>query len=133
MPVKVYGQTGEGERRYSQPECIGCDAKKIEGNPDARHVSTSFVEGQNLTMRMNIRRFTQLTNANSKKLESHALSMTLHYMHYNFCRIHKNLRVTPAMAAGVTDRVWDMTDVAALIAAQEAPVAKRGPYKKRAA
>lgn len=84
-------------------------------------------------MRMNIRRFARLTNAFSKKLENHALSIALHYMNYNFCRIHKTLRVTPAMAAGVTDRVWDMYDVAALIAAQEAPVAKRGPYKKRAA
>ena len=105
MLIKVYGQTGEGERRYSQPECIGCHGKKIEGNPDARHVSTSFVERQNLTMRMSIRRFTRLTNAFSKKLENHALSVALHYMHYNFCRIHKTLRVTPAMAAGVTDRV----------------------------
>ena len=84
-------------------------------------------------MRMSIRRFTRLTNAFSKKLENHALSVALHYMHYNFCRIHKTLRVTPAMAAGVTDHVWDMMDVAALIAAQEAPLAKRGPYKKRAA
>ena len=84
-------------------------------------------------MRMSIRRFTRLTNAFSKKLENHALSVALHYMHYNFCRIHKTLRVTPAMAAGVTDRVWDMTDIAALIAAQEAPVAKHGPYKKRVA
>jgi hypothetical protein len=82
---------------------------------------------------MSIRRFTRLTNAFSKELENHALSVALHYMHYNFCRIHKSLRVTPAMAAGVTDRVWDMTDVAALIAAQGAPIAKRRPYKKRAA
>jgi hypothetical protein len=82
---------------------------------------------------MSIRRFTRLTNAFSKKLENHALSVALHYMHYNFCRIHKTLRVTPAMAAGVTDRVWDMTDVAAMIAAQETPVAKRGQYKKKAA
>ena len=84
-------------------------------------------------MRMSIRRFTRLTNAFSKKLENHALSVALHYMHYNFCRIHKTLRVTPAMAAGVADRVWDMTDIATLIAAQEAPIAKRGPYKKKAA
>jgi len=84
-------------------------------------------------MRMSIRRFTRLTNAFSKKVENHTLSVAIHYMHYNFCRIHKSLRVTPAMAAGVTDRLWDMTDVAALIAAQEAPVAKRGPYKKKAA
>jgi hypothetical protein len=84
-------------------------------------------------MRMSIRPFTRLTNAFSKKLENHALSVALHYMHYNFCRIHKSLRVTPAMAAGVTDRVWDMSDVAVLIAAQEVPAAKRGPYKKKAA
>jgi IS1 family transposase len=131
--VKVYGETSEGQKRYSPAQCIGCYGKKIEGRPDARHVSTSFVERQNLTMRMSIRRFTRLTNAFSKKLENHALSVALHYMNYNFCRIHRTLRVTPAMAAGVTDRVWDMTDVAALIAAQEAPVAKRGPYKKKAA
>ena len=84
-------------------------------------------------MRMSIRRFTRLTNAFSKKLENHALSVALHYMHYNFCRIHKSLRVTPAMAAGVTDHVWDMSEIAALIAAKEGPIAKRGPYKKRAA
>jgi len=80
-----------------------------------------------------MRRFTRLTNAFSKKVENHALSVALHYMHYNICRIHKSLRVTPAMAAGVTDHVWDMTEIAALIAAQEAPMAKRGPYKKKAA
>ncbi|MGD0865359.1 MAG: IS1 family transposase, partial [Rhizomicrobium sp.] len=130
--IKVYGPATEAGR-YSQPEGISCYGKKIEGRPDARHVSTSFVERQNLTMRMSIRRFTRLTNAFSKKLENHALSVALHYMHYNFCRIHKSLRVTPAMAAGVTDRVWDMSDVVAIIAAQEAPVTKRGPYKKRAA
>jgi len=82
---------------------------------------------------MSIRRFTRLTNAFSIKLENHALSVALHYFHYNFCRIHKTLRVTPAMAAGVADRVMDMSDLVALIAAQEAPMAKRGPYKKRAA
>jgi hypothetical protein len=97
-----------------------------------RHVSTSFVERQNLTMRMSIRRVTRLTNAFSKRIENHALSVALHYMHYNFCRIHKSLRVTRAMAAGVTDRVWDMSDVTALIASQEAGVTKRGPYKKKA-
>src|ERR1700722_4644593 len=133
MLVKVYGAAPEGPRRYSPAICTGAFGKRIEGRPDARHVSTSFAERQNLTMRMSIRRFTRLTNAFSKKLENHALSVALHYMHYNFCRIHKTLRVTPAMAAGVTDRVWDMTDVAALIAAQEAPMAKRGSYKKRAA
>jgi hypothetical protein len=84
-------------------------------------------------MRMSIRRFTRLTNAFSKKLENHALSVALHYMHYNFCRIHKSLRVTPAMAAGVTDRVWDMNDLADLVEAAEPVAGKRGPYKKRAA
>jgi IS1 family transposase len=134
MLIKVFGEVPEtGPRKYSPAECTGCFGRRIEGNPDMRHVSTSFVERQNLTMRMSIRRFTRLTNAFSKRIENHALSVALHYMHYNFCRIHKSLRVTPAMAAGVTDRVWDMSDVAALIAAQEAPVAKRGPYKKRAA
>ncbi len=131
--VKVYGEAPEGQRRYSPAICTGAHKHRVEGNPDVRHVSTSFVERQNLTMRMSIRRFTRLTNAFSKKLENHALSVALPYMHYNFCRIHKTLRVTPAMAAGVTDRVWDMTEVASLISAQEAPVAKRGPYKKKAA
>lgn len=133
MLVKVYGEAPEGQRRYSPAVCTGCFGKRIEGKPDARHVSTSFAERQNLTMRMSIRRFTRLTNAFSKKLENHALSVALHYMNYNFCRIHKTLRVTPAMAAGVTDRAWDMNDVAALIAAQEPVIAKRGPYRKRAA
>jgi IS1 family transposase len=133
MLVKHYGAAPEGQRRYSPAVCTGAVKRRVEGNPDARHVNTSFVERQNLTMRMSIRRFTRLTNAFSKKLENHPLSVALHYMHYNFCRIHKTLRVTPAMAAGVADRVWDMNDVAALIASQEAPIAKRGPYKKKAA
>jgi IS1 family transposase len=136
MLVKIYGETAgqKGpERKYSPSECCGTRKQRITGSPERKHVSTSFAERQNLTMRMSIRRFTRLTNAFSKKLENHALSVALHYMHYNFCRIHKSLRVTPAMAAGVTDRLWTMEDVAALIAAQEAPVAKRGPYKKRAA
>jgi IS1 family transposase len=133
MLVKVYGEAPEGQRRYSPAVCNSAHKHTVEGNPDARHVSTSFVERQNLTMRMSIRRFTRLTNAFSKKLENHELAVALHYMHYNFCRIHKTLRVTPAMAAGVTNRVWDTTDIAAMIAAQEAPIAKRGPYRKRAA
>ena len=133
MLVKVYGASPEGEKRYSPAECIGSHKHRIKGNPDKRHVSTSFVERQNLTMRMSIRRFTRLTNAFSKKLENHTLSVALHYFHYNFCRIHKALRITPAMAAKVTNRLWDMNDLAALIAAQEAPAAKRGPYKKKAA
>lgn len=130
MLVKVYGPAPEGTRRYSPPECLGAIKHRIMGSPDPKHVSTSFAERQNLTMRMSICRFTRLTNAFSKKLENHALSVAPHYFNYNFCRIHKTLRVTPAMAAGVANRVMDMSDLAALIAAQEAPVAKRGPYKK---
>ena len=100
----MVSSSGEGQRRYSPAECIGIQQRVIEGNPDPKHISTSFAERQNLTMRMSIRRFTSSTNAFSKKLENHALSVSLHYMHYNFARIHKTLRVTPAMAAGVTDR-----------------------------
>jgi IS1 family transposase len=111
MLQKIYGPSPEGQRRYSPPECIGCQTRVIEGNPDPAHISTSYVERQNLTMRMSIRRFTRLTNAFSKKLENHALSVALHYMHYNFVRIHKTLRVTPAMAAGVTDRLWSVGDI----------------------
>lgn len=112
---KIYGPSPEAERRYSPAECIGIQERVIEGNPDPAHISTSFVERQNLTMRMSIRRFTRLTNAFSKKLENHAHSVALHYMHYNFCRIHKTLRVTPAMAADVSDRVWDVMDIVAVL------------------
>jgi hypothetical protein len=94
-----------------QFECIDIRMARIEGNPDPKHVSTSYAERQNLTMRMSIRRFTRLTNAFSKKLENHALSVALQYMHYNFCRIHKTLRITPAMAALVTDPLWQISDV----------------------
>jgi IS1 family transposase len=133
MLVKIYGQSLEGEKRYSPAECIGAVKQRIEGNPDPKHVSTSFAERQNLTLRMQSRRFTRLTNAFSKKLENHALSVALHYMHYNFCRIHKTLRITPAMAAGVTDHVWRIADIVSMIEAAEPAPAKRGPYKKRAA
>lgn len=112
MLVKIYGRTGEIEqRRYSPPPCIGAIKGRVKGKPDAEHVSTSFAERQNLTLRMSNRRFTRLTNAFSKKVRNHALSVALHYMNYNFCRIHKTLRVTPAMAAGVTDRLWEIGDV----------------------
>ena len=112
-------------------ECIGCDRTAITGNPEKKHINTSFVERQNLTMRMSIRRFTRLTNGFSKKLENHSHSIALHYMHYNFGRIHKSLRVTPAMAAGVSDHVWSMEEIAGLVTAKEVPQ-KRGPYRKRA-
>lgn len=131
--VKVYGPEISGPGRYSPAPCVGAHKHRVEGNPDLKHVSTSYVERQNLTMRMSIRRFTRLTNAFSKKLENHAHSVALHYMHYNFCRIHKSLKITPAMAAGVTDRVWDVRDIVALIENLEAPATKRGPYRKRVA
>jgi IS1 family transposase len=120
MLIKVYGPASEGQRRYSPAECIGAHKERIEGNPDPKHISTSFVERQNLTMRMQMRRFTRLTNAFSKKVENHAHSVALHYMHYNFCRIHKTLRVTPAMAAGVTDRLWSIADILTVLEAWEA-------------
>lgn len=120
MLIKVYGPAPEGQRRYSPAECIGAHKERIGGNPDPKHISTSFVERQNLTMRMQMRRFTRLTNAFSKKVENHALSVALHYMHYNFCRIHKTLRVTPAMAAGVTDRLWSIADMVTVLEAWEA-------------
>src|SRR5258706_1339746 len=133
MLVKIYGRDPTGEKRYSPAECIGAIKHRIEGNPNPKHVSTSYAERQNLTLRMSQRRFTRLTNAFSKKLENHALSVALHYMHYNFCRIHKTLRVTPAMAAGVTDRLWSVADLTTLVESAEPQPGKRGPYKKRQA
>lgn len=120
MLVKVYGADATGEKRYSPAECIGAVKHRIEGNPDPKHVSTSFAERQNLTLRMSSRRFTRLTNAFSKKIENHALSVALHYMNYNFCRIHKTLRVSPAMAAGVTDRLWGIADIVKVLEDWEA-------------
>jgi IS1 family transposase len=115
MLVKIYGDTGEGPRRYSQPECIGCKTEVITGNPDPKHISTSYAERQNLTMRMSMRRFTRLTNGFSKKVENLAHAVSLHFMFYNFRRIHKSLRVTPAMEAGVTDHVWSLEEIAGLV------------------
>jgi IS1 family transposase len=118
--VKVYGASPESMKgHYSPAECTGARKERIEGNPDMKHVSTSFAERQNLTMRMSIRRFTRLTNAFSKKIEKHALSVALHYMHYNFARIHKTLRISPAMAAGVTDKLWSVADIVTMIDAAE--------------
>lgn len=116
MLQKIYGSPSEeDQRRYSPGKCIGCDMKTIIGYPDPDHVSTSYVERQNLTMRMQMRRFTRLTNGHSKKAANHAHAVALHYMHYNFCRIHSSLRVTPAMEAGLADRVWTVEDLIALI------------------
>jgi len=111
MLVKVYGANPDGDTRYSPAECIDCQTKVITGKPNLNHISTSFVERQNLTMRMSMRRFTRLTNAFSKKVESHEHAIALHYMYYNFCRIHKSLRVTPAMEAGVAGHVWSIEEV----------------------
>lgn len=115
MLVKIYGAVRETEARYSPAECIGCQKKEITGKPDAKHVSTSYVERQNLTMRMHMRRFTRLTNAFSKKLENHIAAIALHFMFYNFVRIHQTLRVTPAMAAGVTSSPWEIADIVRLV------------------
>lgn len=134
--LKLYGSAGgkDADVRYSPAECTGIRKRTIEGKPDEGHISTSYVERQNLTMRMHMRRFTRLTNAFSKKIENHAHAVALHMMYYNFVRIHKTLRVTPAMAAGVADRLWEIDDIAALIEAEEAKQPRtRGPYKKKAA
>jgi IS1 family transposase len=111
MLVKVYGPAPEGQRRYSPAECVGAVKHRVEGNPDPKHVSTSFSERQNLSMRMGNRRMTRLTNAFSKKAENHAHMMAIYFMHYNFVRIHQTLKVTPAMAAGVTPKLWEMADM----------------------
>jgi IS1 family transposase len=111
---KIFGASAENETRYSPAVCIGCDMKVVSGNPDPKHVSTSYVERQNLTMRMSMRRFTRLTNAFSKKAENLRHAVALHYMHYNFCRVHQTLRVTPAMEAGLTDHVWSLQELAGL-------------------
>jgi IS1 family transposase len=115
MLIKQYGETSEGQKRYSPAECVGCERKRITGKPDPKHISTSYIERQNLTMRMSMRRFTRLTNAFSKKIENHIASIAIHYMHYNFCRIHSSLRITPAMAAGISDYVWDIHELIALL------------------
>jgi IS1 family transposase len=115
MLIKIYGGDSEGEKRYSPAVCNGSKKETKIGSPDAKHISTSYIERQNLTMRMQMRRFTRLTNAFSKKIENHVASIALHYMHYNFVRIHQTLRVTPAMAAGLTGRLWSIEEIVALM------------------
>lgn len=117
---KIYGPDAGSEKRYSPPKCIGARKHSAIGNPDKKHVSTSFVERHNLSMRMHMRRFTRLTNAFSKKIENHTAAIALHSMFYNFVRIHQTLKVTPAIAAGVTDRLWEMSDLVEMIEAFEA-------------
>jgi IS1 family transposase len=132
--VKLYGASPVSAKgRYSPAECTGAIKTPIEGKPDQQYISTSYAERANLTMRMHMRRFTRLTNGFSKKIENHAHSMALFTTYYNFVRIHKTFRMTPAMAAGVTDRLWEVSDIVALLEATEATAAKRGPYKKQAA
>ena len=116
MLVKMYGAAPDSAKgRYSPAECIGARKRSVEGDPDPRHVSTSYAERHNLTMRMHMRRFTRLTNAFSKKIENHAYAVALHMMYYNFVRIHSTLRMTPAMAAGVSDRLWEIGDIVKLV------------------
>ena len=132
--MKIYGTAPESAKgRYSPAECVGTQRLRVEGRPDPKHVSTSYVERQNLTMRMHMRRFTRLTNAFSKKVENHAYAVALHFVFYNFVRIHRTLRVTPAMEARLTDRLWEMRDIVALVETAEAAEGpkKRGPYKPR--
>jgi IS1 family transposase len=114
MLHKVYGFPMEHETRYSPATCIGCEQKRISGNPDIEHVSTSFVERQNWTVRTNMRRYTRLSNGFSRKIENHAAAVALNYFSYNFIKIHRTLRTSPAMAAGVTDRLWEIKDLVAL-------------------
>jgi IS1 family transposase len=115
MLVKIYGNDSESETRYSPAERIDCKPIAITGRPNPKHISTSYIERQNLTMRMGMRRFTRLTNGFSKKIENHGHALALHYMHYNFCRVHQTLRVTPAMEAGISDHVWSIEEVVALL------------------
>jgi len=132
--IKIYGSLSGNkghEKKYSPAECTGTKKRTVEGNPDKRLASTWHVERQNLTMRMHMRRFTRLTNAFSKKVENHAYAVALHFMYYNFVRVHQTLKVTPAMEAGLTERLWDVQDLVALIDANEPAPKKRGPYKKR--
>jgi IS1 family transposase len=118
--VKLFGKQYGTPGRYSPPECVGARKKKLLGNPDEKHISTSYAERNNLNIRMHSRRMTRLTNAFSKKVENHAHAMALHFLYYNFVRVHKTLKMTPAMAAGVTKRLWEMSDVVEILEAWEA-------------
>ena len=130
--IKLYGASPESAKgRYSPAECTGIIKTPIEGKPDPKHISTSYVERQNLTMRMSMRRFTRLTNGFSKKLESHIYAISLYFVFYNFCRIHKTLKVTPAVAAGITSKLMGFEDIVALIDAAAPKPGRPKAYKKR--
>ena len=132
MLVKLYGAAPESAKgRYSPAECVGARKEPIEGTPDPKHISTSYVERQNLTMRISMRRFTRLTNAFSKKVENHCHALSLYFVWYNFCRMHKSLRMTPAMAAGISDTVRDMEWSVSLIDARAPKPGPRGAYNNR--
>ncbi|MEA2988540.1 MAG: hypothetical protein QOG83_1251, partial [Alphaproteobacteria bacterium] len=133
MLVKLYGATSEGAKgRYSPAECIGARKERIEGNPDPKHVSTSYAERQNLTMRMQMRRFTRLTNAFSKKFENHMHMVALYTVWYNYVKQHKSLKgISPAMAAGISPTLWEMKDLAGMVDAAAPKAGPRGPYKKQ--
>ncbi len=130
MLVKIYGGDKSQETRYSPAAYEGAKKTRINGAPDDKHISTSYIERQNLTMRMSMRRFTRLTNGFSKKMENHMHAISLHYMHYNFCRIHKTLGVTPAMEAGVTTELHDIEWIVDIADSMEPAPKKRGHYKK---
>jgi len=115
MLLKKYGNAIEAEKRCSPAVCLGAERRVIHGNPDRDHISTSYVERANLSMRMGMRRFTPLTNAFSKKLENHMHALSIYFMHYNFVRIHQTLRCSPAMAAGVSDTLWDLSDIVRIV------------------
>ncbi len=129
--IKQYGTAPEAQRRYSPPVCVGARKEEVTGRPAREHVNTSYVERQNLTMRMSMRRFTRLTNAFSKKVENHCHALALYFVWYNFCRMHKTLRMTPAMAAGVTDTLRDMEWVVSLIDERAAKPGRPKTYKKQ--
>lgn len=130
--VRIFGPSPtRAQGRYSPAECTGIRKNTVEGAPDEKHVSASYVERQNFTMRMHMRRFTRLTNVFSKKVENHAYAVELHFMYYNFVRIHGKLRTSPAMAAGVTERLWEVADIIALVEAEDTKPTKRGIYKSR--
>lgn len=120
MLVKIYGEPSGAVGRYSPGECIGAEKRRVEGRPDPAHISTSYAERQNLSMRMGTRRFTRMTNGFSKKAENHAYAVAIYFMHYNFVRIHQTLRCTPAMAAGVTTKLWELSDMVKVLEEWEA-------------